>query len=341
MAQKHGSIRLAWKSPSGKKLACALMLVVFLLCLSIGSSLRYLEQTTRTESLLHFSKTLASTTLSAGGEAEDILLKVNDLLNVDAVLGVRLMAGNTAPLSVGDTDLTFPATMPASLSVSRLSDDGRTMDVAFKLDDALPFDLLVMRLDGESLMPAPVMGSLINWVGAPLVTLLVGLVCLWMTGVYMLRPLQELRSYFDENNKSFASTPLAPELLKGKTEASLLAKQVENLRSEILHAKDKAEFQARFLQETPYPLLRCSVNRKVMYANAAAKSHAPLFGDDSKEFVSPSVSELIRKSFQDAKQIYGDVRSGDTIITFRAIPVLDTGYVNLYGEVSRKIDEDI
>jgi len=341
MAQKHGSITLAWKSPSGKKLACALMLVVFLVSLSIGSSLRYLEETTRTESLLHFARTLASTTLSAGGEAEDILLKVNDLLNVDAVMGVRLMAGNSAPLSVGETDPTFPATLPTTLSVSRFSDDARYMDVAFKLDETLPFDLLVMRLNADSLMPAPVLGSLINWVGAPLMSLIAGLMCLWMTGLYLFAPLQKLRSYLDENTKSFASTPIAPELLKGNTEASLLSKQVENMRAEILHAKDKAEFQARFLQETPYPLLRCSVNRKVMYANAAAKSHAPLFGDDSKEFVSPSVSELIRKSFQDAKQIYGDVRSGDTIITFRAIPVLDTGYVNLYGEVSRKIDEDI
>lgn len=341
MAQKHGSITLAWKSPSGKKLACALMLVIFLSSLSVGSALRYLEQTTRTESLLHFAETLASTTLSAGGDAEDILLKVNDLLNVDAVLGVRLMAGDSAPLSVGETDPAFAATQPTSLSINRFSEDGTTMDVAFKLDETLPFDLLVLRLNADSLMPAPVLGSLINWVGAPLITVLAGLICLWLTGLYMLRPLQDLRTYFDDNNKAFASTPVPPELLKGKSEASLLAKQVENLRSEVLQAKEKAEFQARFMQETPYPLLRCSVNRKVMYANAAAKSHAPLFGDDSKEFVSPSVSELIRKSFQDAKQIYGDVRSGDTIITFRAIPVLDTGYVNLYGEVSRKIDEDI
>ncbi|MDV7338297.1 hypothetical protein RYZ26_01730 [Terasakiella sp. A23] len=341
MAKKSGPIGLAWKSKSGKKAAWAIMLASFVLCVILGSLLRMEEQKARQDTLSNFARTLASTTLSSGGAEEDILLKVNDLLNVDAVLGLRLLKGNDIPLSVGETDDTFPESELDQNSQTRWSDDHSQMDVAFKLEAPLPFDVLVMRLDADSQVTPPLLGTVINWIAAPIFALISGIISLWVTGSFFLKPQKNMQNYLQEQTGKFTSSPVPQELTKPDDDNGLLAKQIEAMRAEVIKSKQAAEFQARFLHETPYPLVRCSVNRKVMFANTAARAQSALFGDETKEFVSPAVSELIRKSFQDAKQIYGDIRCGQYIITFRAIPILDTGYVNLYGEVTRRIDEDI
>ncbi|NVJ90493.1 MAG: hypothetical protein HWE34_02490 [Methylocystaceae bacterium] len=341
MSTSSGPIGLAWKSKSGRKASWAVALVSFALVVILGSLLRIEEQKLRQETLTQFARTLASTTLSAGGEEDDILMKVNDLLNVDAVLGVRLLKGDDTPLSVGDLPDHFPTNINDRNRQISWNETATQLDVAFPLDPLLPFDWLVMRIDSSMQMSAPIFGTLINWIAAPIIAFINALVCLWVIGVYHLKPLRRLQNYFEENKGSFTSAPVPAELNTDGDETSLVAKQIEVLRTEVNDAKNKAEDQARFLHETPYPLLRCSVNRKVLYANAAARKQNALFGDDSREFVSPAISELVRKAFYETKEIYGDVRNKDSIITFRAIPVLDAGYVNLYGEVSRKIDDDI
>lgn len=339
--KKSGAVSLAWSTIAGKKIALGVMLGCFLLSLA---SLAYFEnqkEKLRTQTLTQFARTLAATTLSSGGEADDILLKVSDLLTLDAILGLRLHKTGQTPLSVGETKADFPPQSFSGLHYLEWSLDKSQLDIAFQLDGTLPFDQLIMRLDSALLAPQPIYPLILKVLAAIMVSGLSALICLWIMGRGIWRPLAELKTYFQENNTKYATSPLPQDIFKRHPDYKLLAKQIEAMRTEVLDAKEKAEFQARFLHETPYPLIRCSVNRKVMYANGAARSLPALFGDDSKEFVSPAVSELIRKSFQDAKQIYGDVRCGDKIITFRAIPILETGYVNLYGEVSRGLDEDI
>ncbi|NVK19690.1 MAG: hypothetical protein HWE30_13400 [Methylocystaceae bacterium] len=339
--KKIGPVALAWSKTIGKKVVLSVMLGCFLLCLASVIYFENQNETLRNDSLTQFARSLAATTLSSGGEADDILLKVNDLLTLDAVLGLRLHKDGDTPLSVGDTKSGFPPLKFEGSHYQEWSVDKTQLDIAFQLDKSLPFDQIVMRLDTNKLSPTSVYPMMLKVFATIFISLLTGLICLWTMGRGVWRPLEKLNDYFKDHNAKYATTALPQDLFKKYPDYKLLGEQIETLRTEILKAKEKAEFQARFLQETPYPLIRCSVNRKVMYANGPARSLSPLFGDDTREFVSPAVSELIRKSFQDAKQIYGDVRCGDKIITFRAIPILETGYVNLYGEVSRGLDEEI
>jgi len=341
MAQRSGVIKQAWLSKAARKATWALMLATFCLFVALGNYLRYQEQQTRQETISHTARTLASTTLSGGVGADDILLKVNDLLNVEAVLGVKLIEGKDIPLSVGDTLTDFPPPTAASHQVTQWDDEFNILDIAIRLDKELPFNWIVLRLNAAQLMAHPMWGTIINWVAAPFAALLMGLVSLWLWGSYYIRRLSAIQTYLQENSGKLANTPITQDLTKGTDDIALLAKQIEAMRIEVTDEKAKSDFQARFLHETPYALMRCSVNRKVLYANAAARAEKALFGDESKEFVAPALSELVRKAFYETREVFGDIRCNDQIITFRAIPVLDAGYVNLYGEVKRHIDADI
>ncbi|WP_135075349.1 hypothetical protein [Terasakiella sp. SH-1] len=335
-------IKLAWQSKNARKATWIIMGLSFILLVALGSLLRHQEEQLRETTLTTFARTLASTALSSGGEADDILLKVNDLLNVDAVLGVKLQQAKDIPLSVGETRDNFPPPRTTHLQLTQWDQNKTKLDIALRLQDGLAFDWLILRLNGGHLMAHPFWGSLLNWVVAPIISLLLGLTSLWLYAIFHVRPQQRLQEFLKSNSGKFASTPIAQELTQKDDDNALLAKQIEALRVEISEAKAASDFQARFLHETPYALLRCSVNRKVLYANVAAKNQTALFGDDSKEFVAPALAELVRKAFYESKEVFGDIRCNDaTLITFRAIPVLDAGYVNLYGEVSRHIEDEV
>ncbi|WP_419797967.1 MAG: hypothetical protein ACNI26_17140 [Terasakiella sp.] len=341
MTENTGTIKQAWGTKRARQGTWALALCTYVLLLCLGSYLRLQEQDLRQNNIIQSARMLASTVLSTGGESNDILLRVSDLLNVNSVLGVRLLQGADSPLSVGETQNNFPPQGTSQNVLVQWDDLFEKADIALRLDNNLPYDWLVLRLDGARLSPPSHWGTLLNWVVAPIFAGLIAFLNLWLWGKMHLRPMQAIQSYLQEHSGKLASTPLPQDLTKGEDQVSLLARQIEAMRVEVSEAKAKSDFQARFLHETPYALLRCSVNRKVLYANSAARSQQALFGDDSKEFVAPALSELVRKAFYESKEVFGDIRNKDHIITFRAVPVLDAGYVNLYGEAKRHMDDDI
>ncbi len=340
MTQKTGTIKQAWQSAGARKTVWAVSIFVFLMVVGLGSAIRFQEEKQRYNILLNTAHTLASTALSGGEDAEDILLKVNDLLNIDAVLGVRLQKGKDIPLSVGETKADFPLGGSKESVITAWDSQNDTFDSALRLPLRLPYSWIVLRLNAATLVSPPHIGTLINWVGAPVMAFLAGLLCLWMLARNQMAPLLRLQKYLSDHAGKFASSPVPQELTKDENDFALIAKQIETLRTEIVDSKTKSDFQARFLHETPYPLLRCSVNRKVLYANVAARSEKALFGDDSKEFVAPALSELVRKAFYETKEVFSKIRCGNHVVTFRAIPVLDAGYVNLYGEQKMEREEN-
>lgn len=339
MSAHTGPIKRAWNSNSGRRAMWATIVASFILTVILGSVVRENENTIRQDTIEKTIRTLASTVLSAGGENDDILLKVNDLLNVEGVLGVRLQTAQDIPLSVGEIEAYFFEASSAQAFLSQWDSEEKYLEAALKLDPTLPYDWLLLRLDRTSLMPPPILGTFINWIAAPFIGFLNGVLCLWVMGSFFYRPLATVQDFLQESSGHYASSKLPQGLIERSDEFGLLAKQIEAMRQEINEAKTKADFQARFLHETPYPLIRCSVNRKVLYANVSARSENALFGDDTKEFVSPALSELVRKAFYETKEVYGDIRCPNHLMTFRAIPVLDAGYVNLYGEIHRKSNE--
>lgn len=333
MTQKTNSIKRAWRSNSGRRAAWTIITLSFAVMVVLGSFVRTQEEDIRTSTLIQTAKSLAQTALSGGvDQADDILLKVNDLISLDTVLGLRLLQGQDTPLSVGESDADFIILSANTPIQTRWDEQKTTLDIGLRLHANLPYSHLILRLDAENQMPQPLIGTFINWVVAPIIAGLNGILCLWIFGRFFLRPLAGVQTYFEESNGKYALAPLPQDLLKRDDESGAITRHIEAMRTEVNEAKAKIEFQALFLHETPFPLLRCSINRKVLYANVAAKAENALFGDETKEFVSPALSEIVRKAFHEGAQVHGDVRCGTIICTFRAIPVLDQGYVNLYAE---------
>jgi hypothetical protein len=341
MAKRTSSLKAAWQSKSARKAGWITFFCVFAVSLILGNLLREQEQKQRVESLSSIARTLSSTVLSSGVDSDDMLLKVNDLLNVDAVLGVALQSGSDIPLRVGDISQDLLDQTSDTNQIGLLDKTTGQFDSVISLSPETGFSRLHLKLDAIKLAPSPIIGTLVSWVGGPILSVFCAFLCLILCGRYFIAPQKSLQSYLREHNAKFANSPVPAELLNKSNDASLLANQVETMRVELSNAKAKSDLQARFISETPYPLLRCSINRKILHANSAAKAQKALFGDDSFEFVAPAVSELVRKAFLDSREVFGDIRSGDHIITFRAIPILDAGYVNLYGESKRHINEDI
>lgn len=325
-------IKHAWHSRTLKRVILGVTLCSFVLTLLTGYFVQHKETELRENNLVNVARTLASTALSAGGDADDILLKVNDLLNVELVEGVRLNSGADTPLLVGSLAENFPPEQTILNMHTQWDASGEKMDIALKLAKDLPYDWLVLRLDAARLLGPVQSGTIINWVAAPIIAVLNGFIAFWLLTSLNLKPWRQLASYFTKTKGSYAAQALDTDLLKRSDEVGQISIAVEAMRTELTAEHERMEDQARLLQETPYALLRCSVNRKVLFANPAAKSEDTLFGDDTKEFVSPALSELVRKAFYESKQVYGDIRCKNYAITFRAIPVLDAGYVNLYGE---------
>jgi len=341
MTQNTDTLKQTWRSKNVRKGSWALAIITFALILCLGSYLRLQEQQLRHDNILNSARMLAATVTNSTTEPDEILLKVSDLLNVENVLGVKLLQGDDIPLSVGATPDNFPLKQISNTWLFQWDKDFHTADVALRLDQTIPFDWIILRLDGDSLMPAPRWGTLINWIGAPIIALSVAFFSTWIWGNMVLKPVHGIQHHLQEHSGKLANTPLPQELTHGTGDVALLARQIEAMRLEVIEAKAKSDFQARFLHETPYALLRCSINRKVLYANSAARAQQALFGDNSKEFIAPALSELVRKAFYESKEVFGDIRNKDQIITFRAVPVLDAGYVNLYGEAKRHMEDDI
>lgn len=336
MAKKQSPLNCAWTSNGARRSFWAVVVVTFSLCLMLGTFVRFHESEKREEILINTARQLAATALvGVDGEPDLLLLKLTDLVVLESVSGVRLLQGGDVPLSVGETPGDFPTLASTKEIETRFNQAGQTFDMALNISHGLPFDWLVVRLDANLLAPAPLYGTLINWLGAPVLSLMIGILHLWLTGYGILSRIPPFKAHLKEHEKTFVQTPMPADLLENKSEIAELGKAIENARLMAKQNLDKIQSECRFLQETPTPLLRCSVNRKVLFANAAARIESALFGDNTKEFVAPALNELVRKAFYEGKEVEGKVRIKDHSITFRAIPVLDSGYVNLYG--SKKV----
>ncbi|MEE9302460.1 MAG: PAS domain S-box protein, partial [Thiotrichaceae bacterium] len=97
------------------------------------------------------------------------------------------------------------------------------------------------------------------------------------------------------------------------------------------HAEEQVVSLAKFPSENPNPVLRVSREGSILYANEASK---PLLDDwCSKigQFVPAHWNKLITESLNSGQSRIEEIKAGDRILSFVMAPIIDAGYVNLYG----------
>lgn len=308
---------------------------------SLTSFAHYTFQSERQDrQLIKIATQLAQTTL-AGEDLDEgeILLKVNDLISLEAVLGLRLVQGGATPLSVGAVAAQLPLQEHKN-AFHQWSQDKTSLDIALPIKRLSPFDWLIVRLDKNKLsvdtplyLPAHILFPV-------LFTALLCLLALLLVRSQFMRPLRKLSVHLGEQHTQQAVAPLPPTLTERRDEIGTLAFAIEKMRAQLVGAKIKTETQANIPTEIPTPILRCSINRKILYANPAAKKHPVFFDGDKFDVVSASLSDLIRRAFQEAKPVTTTLTYKDSAFICQAFPVLDKGYVNLTATVKTSTPDE-
>ncbi len=88
---------------------------------------------------------------------------------------------------------------------------------------------------------------------------------------------------------------------------------------------------ARFPGDNPNPILRVSRNGLILYANAAARPLLEIWESEVGKIVPDVWCELISEGFESRTSRTVDTYVGERFYTFILAPVVDEGYINIYG----------
>jgi PAS domain S-box-containing protein len=96
-------------------------------------------------------------------------------------------------------------------------------------------------------------------------------------------------------------------------------------------AEEEIRSLAKFPSENPFPILRTAIDGTILYANLAS---LPLLGT-----LKTGKDRLLPKSWRESvQQVYAagmprelEIASGERVFSIVLVPILDAGYVNLYG----------
>jgi len=91
------------------------------------------------------------------------------------------------------------------------------------------------------------------------------------------------------------------------------------------------EALARLPLENPNPVLCCTADGEVLFANAAARRYAELFADDEAARSSGALAAVVARCAERDEPAEVEHRVGESILALTLRPVRDSGYVNVYG----------
>lgn len=118
---------------------------------------------------------------------------------------------------------------------------------------------------------------------------------------------------FDENGQVSATVHIAKDI------------------SERREAEKRIADLAKFPSENPNPILRISRDGIVMYANRAAENLLEIHKGDSEKDVPENWFQIVQNVFDSGSTKQIEFECNQQILSFTFMPVLDSGYVNIYG----------
>ena len=112
--------------------------------------------------------------------------------------------------------------------------------------------------------------------------------------------------------------------------------------TERKRAEEEINSLARFPAENPNPVLRVSADGKILYANQASEAVLREWGSAVGGPAPAPLRALAEEAFAKQSSVTLDIEQGERVWSFLAVPIIDSGYVNLYGRdvTERKRSED-
>jgi PAS domain S-box-containing protein len=129
-------------------------------------------------------------------------------------------------------------------------------------------------------------------------------------------------------NTAIPSPDGSPEYIIGTGLDITRRRQAESQREAAL---EEVRSLARFPAENPNPVLRLDHESTLLYANQASVALLREWGCRVGDPVPPIYRDLVADALVDGTPRTVDVPSGERVYSFSVVPVVEAGYVNLYG----------
>ena len=101
--------------------------------------------------------------------------------------------------------------------------------------------------------------------------------------------------------------------------------------SESKRAEEEIKNLSKFPSESPNSVMRAASDSTILYANKASKSLLDVWCCKEGKSMPANWKKLIKGSLATGQSRTEEVKVGDRIFSFVMAPVVDAGYVNLYG----------
>lgn len=98
-----------------------------------------------------------------------------------------------------------------------------------------------------------------------------------------------------------------------------------------MQTKIKLESLAKFPSESPNPVMRITCDGRITYANSASEPILKLWGKEVEQNCPRSILQFISETCASRKSNYLKIICSDRIYSMMFVPILDGGYVNVYG----------
>ena len=119
-----------------------------------------------------------------------------------------------------------------------------------------------------------------------------------------------------------------PLVLNGKKHAILAINDI----TERKQAMKDIESLAKFPEENPNPVMRIAANGAIVYANPSSAPLLKAWGCQVGGMLPDDYRNLILDAYRSGNRNEIEIRSGDTIYSIVLAPIVDMGYVNVYGQ---------
>lgn len=114
--------------------------------------------------------------------------------------------------------------------------------------------------------------------------------------------------------------------------------------TELKRATDEIKSVAKFPEEAPNPVLRAAGDGRLLYANPGSELFLKTVNVRVDESLPDRWRELIRDSLRLGAVREVEERCGDTVYSMALAPIMDGGYVNIYGRditERKRAEEDL
>ncbi len=125
----------------------------------------------------------------------------------------------------------------------------------------------------------------------------------------------------------YADVNSSPVVLRGKTYLMGIFRDVTDRKQ----AQEELAAMARFPDEDPYPVMRVSSEGVVLYANEASAPLLDAWSTEEGKRLGTYWLTMVRQVFLSGSSEETEVEAGDRFFAVSYAPVIDGGYVNIYG----------